>query len=55
MNEHTHVDGQGVMHKCYHNCKNVLTDYAFWIGMTIGFPIEHFLWGHIYDLLGWGH
>ncbi len=55
---HTHKDENGVLVKCYHKCRNVLTDYAFWIGITVSYPIEHFLWekvpgfSHIAQLMG---
>jgi len=41
---HTHVDERGIVVRCYHECKNLLFDWRFIIGMTIGFPIEHWLW-----------
>lgn len=41
---HVHVDEQGFIVKCYHKCKNILTEPAFWLGVTLTFPIEHFLW-----------
>lgn len=41
---HTHVDEQGFIVKCYHQCKSILTQPAFWLGVTITFPIEHYLW-----------
>jgi hypothetical protein len=45
MNEpHFHKDERGVLVRCYHGTKTLLTDYGFWIGLTIGFPIEHFIW-----------
>lgn len=44
---HTHVSEDGFVVKCYHKCKSILLDYAFWIGVTLTFPIEHFLWTKI--------
>lgn len=44
---HTHTTEKGILVKCYHKCKNVLSDYGFWVGMTIGFPIEHFIWERV--------
>lgn len=41
---HYHKDKQGVLHDCWHNCKSLLTDWKFWVGMTFGFPFEHFLY-----------
>lgn len=42
--EHEHVTEDGMIVKCYHKCKSVLAEPAFWIGVTVTFPIEHFLW-----------
>ncbi len=41
---HTHEDENGFLVKCYHKTRNVLVDYAFWIGVTVSFPLEHFIW-----------
>jgi hypothetical protein len=41
---HFHRDPRGVVHACYHHCRRVFLDWAFWIGLTVGFPLEHFLW-----------
>lgn len=41
---HTHEDERGVLVKCYHECRSLLTDWKFIVGMTVAFPIEHFIW-----------
>lgn len=41
---HTHTTDKGRVVKCYHECKNLLKSYSFWIGVTISFPIEHLVW-----------
>lgn len=41
---HTHVDKNGFVVECYHEAKSQLTSVSFWIGITLSFPIEHFLW-----------
>jgi hypothetical protein len=41
---HTHVDENGLIVKCYHKSKSALLSGGFWLGLTLGFPIEHFLW-----------
>ena len=41
---HTHMDERGVIHRCYHECKQVFTQAGFWIGVTVSFPLEHFIW-----------
>ena len=46
-NGHTHVDKSGVAHWCYHKTKNVMTNWQFWAGMTLGFPFEHALWDYV--------
>ena len=48
MAEHTHQTEQGLAVKCYHHCRGVFTSVGFWIGMTVGYPLEHALWEHVY-------
>jgi hypothetical protein len=48
MTYHTHTDENGLLVKCYHKCRNVLMDYAFWIGTLIAFPLEHALYEKIW-------
>lgn len=56
--EHYHKDEKGILHRCYHECKQVVTQWGFWIGVTVSFPIEHFIWeklpgfSHISRMLG---
>lgn len=45
---HTHPDENGLMVKCYHKSKTVLLSFSFWLGLTLGFPLEHFLWEKIW-------
>ena len=45
---HTHLTENGVVVRCYHETKALLKTYSFWIGMTIGFPIEHFIWEKVW-------
>jgi hypothetical protein len=44
---HTHKDKKGMVHICYHECKGLITDWRFWAGLTLGYPLEHFLWEHV--------
>lgn len=44
---HTHKTEDGFVVKCYHQCKSVLWSVPFWIGLTIGYPLEHTLWEHV--------
>ena len=48
MKPHSHVDEHGILHKCYHQCRNTLLSISFWLGVTLSFPIEHFLWEKIW-------
>ena len=58
MSHHEHTDENGFVVKCYHTCKSILRDGKFWIGVTVSFPLEHFLWtkvpgfAHIAEFLG---
>jgi hypothetical protein len=46
--QHDHVEKPGLARYCLHQCRAVLKDWGFWIGVTVSFPIEHFLWEHIW-------
>ena len=41
---HLHLNENGFAIKCYHTSKAVLMNWQFWAGLTLGFPIEHFIW-----------
>jgi hypothetical protein len=41
---HTHTDGYGFVHKCYHKTKAMFLDVTFWVGTVIAFPLEHWLY-----------
>lgn len=45
---HTHVDSHGVVFKCLHKCKSAVADTGFWVGMTLEFPLEHYLYEKIW-------
>ena len=45
---HVHRAPNGRLVTCYHKCKNVVASPGFWFGMTMGFPVEHFLWEHVW-------
>jgi hypothetical protein len=45
---HFHTDERGVLVRCYHESKNLLTNWRFWAGMTLGFPAEHLLWEKVF-------
>jgi hypothetical protein len=40
---HFHTDEQGRAVRCYHACRSVFT-WGFAVGVTVSFPIEHFIW-----------
>lgn len=29
---------------CWHKCRSILFSPGFWLGTTLGFPIEHLIW-----------
>ena len=41
---HFHVDERGVLVRCYHGVTSLATDWRFWAGITLSFPLEHWLW-----------
>lgn len=44
---HLHLTEDGMLVKCYHQCRNLLTSLPFWVGMTLGYPFEHALWHYV--------
>lgn len=46
--EHYHKDEYGLWVKCYHQCRGLLTNWQFWLGLTFGFPLEHLLWEKVW-------
>lgn len=44
---HSHIDEQGKMVKCYHECKSLFLSYSFWIATLIAFPLEHAIWVYL--------
>ncbi len=34
--------------RCYHRCRSVLLSWGFWLGLTLGFPVEHLLWEKVW-------
>lgn len=51
---HHHKDHNGFLHACYHKCRVIVT-WQFWVGMTIGFPLEHFLWEKVWPFKAVAH
>lgn len=45
---HTHKTVGGAIIDCYHETTSLLKSWQFWIGMTIGFPLEHALWEKVW-------
>lgn len=41
---HMHTTSEGTLVKCYHECRSLLTDWKFIFGVTVSFPLEHFIW-----------
>jgi hypothetical protein len=48
MQKHFHKTEDGTLIKCYHSCKNTICSISFWIGLTLGYPLEHFLWEKVF-------
>jgi len=46
-NAHIHRDELGLPRYCWHHCRNLLTNWQFWAGLTLGFPLEHLLWERV--------
>lgn len=51
---HNHVDEQGQLVKCYHECKSQFSTMSFWVLMTISFPFEHAIWEYVFPWI-WAH
>jgi hypothetical protein len=49
---HYHKNEDGVIVQCYHKCakgvRTTLGSPAFWIGVTLTYPIEHLLWEKVW-------
>ena len=45
---HYHESEYGTFVKCYHKSKALLMSSSFWIGLTAGFPLEHYLWEKVW-------
>lgn len=45
---HYHMDEYGTLVKCYHACKSTFFSLGFWAGLTLGFPVEHWLWEKVW-------
>ena len=41
---HYHQTKEGLLVRCYHSSRALLTNWQFWAGMTLGFPVEHLIW-----------
>lgn len=45
---HQHRTINGSLIACYHTCRNLLTNWQFWVGITLTFPLEHALWEKVW-------
>lgn len=36
------------LNRCYHSCRSTVSQPNFWIGLTLGWPLEHFLYEHVW-------
>jgi len=41
---HLHRTEEGFLVRCYHKSVTEVRRVGFWIGLTIGYPLEHVLW-----------
>jgi hypothetical protein len=41
---HYHHAVGGLAVVCFHKCHVLLTNWQFWLGLTLGFPVEHLIW-----------
>ena len=48
MTLHYHKDDRGRLVKCLHECKNMFLSVSFWVGLTISFPAEHYIWTKVW-------
>lgn len=42
--DHYHKSVDGVLTRCFHKCKSIALNPAFWCGVTLTWPLEHVLW-----------
>jgi hypothetical protein len=45
---HYHKTRTGKVIECYHACKSILADYAFWVGTLVSWPLEHYLFSKVW-------
>ncbi len=45
---HMHENEDGILIKCYHHCKNTIFSFSFLAGITLSFPLEHYLWEKVF-------
>jgi len=51
---HYHVKN-GFFVKCYRQCRSTLLSGTFWIGLTVSYPFEHWLWEKVWPFSIIGH
>jgi hypothetical protein len=45
---HFHTNERGILVKCYHATSSLIRDWKFWAGVTLSFPLEHWLWERVW-------
>lgn len=40
--------GRAMLDRCWKECRAALKSWKFWLGITMSFPAEHFLWEKIW-------
>ena len=48
MKPHTHYTESGILIRCYHKSRAAVLSVGFWVGLTMGFPVEHFLYEKVW-------
>lgn len=48
MKPHKHEDERGVLVDCYHKTVTEVKRVGFWVGVTISFPLEHYLYDKVW-------
>lgn len=50
-NENSPVEPEqkrGIWHRLHLQLRTTVFSVSFWLGLTLGFPFEHFLWEHVW-------
>ena len=45
---HFHLVDKRIWKECYCQCRSILLNWQFWLGLSCGFPLEHLLWEKVW-------